>query len=402
MSVLRNSLQFITKQQKPFKVNIMKNLLLNFSLGLTQQYQAIYVTLLGASAIQLGYLVSVGGIANMILSIPVGLLADRKGIKKMIMVSLVLYAISYSVFGLAQSWQLTAFSFLFTSIAMLILNNVCPMICGSCLNSVERTTGMQLCDTVAAIPRLIAPIVAAIIITQLGGLTTEAIRPLFWLGVTGILIAFILISKLFQNPIIPKQNEKSDLKAGVSRVFQEGVNVKRWILYYMLMVTPWCVGFYIPLYAKQVKEASTLVLGFMDSFYWLAVVLLALPVGIAADRLGRKKVIMVLAPIYCFGLILLGTATNDVALFIAGAINGFTMLGGVTEYSITVELVPKELLGSWFGILGFFMGLTSFTAPIIGGYLWGIEPIYVLFFLMATQIIKLAILTLMPSKTKYS
>jgi MFS family permease len=402
MSVLRNSLQFITKQQKPFKVNIMKNLLLNFSLGLTQQYQAIYVTLLGATAIQLGYLASVGGIANMILSIPVGLLADRKGIKKMIMASLVLYAISYSVFGLAQSWQLTAFAYLFTSIAMLILNNVCPMICGSCLNSVERTTGMQLCDTVAAIPRLIAPIVAAIIITQLGGLTTEAIRPLFWLGVTGILIAFILISKLFQNPIIPKQKENSDLKAGVSRVFQEGVNVKRWILYYMLMVTPWCVGFYIPLYAKQVKEAITLVLGFMDSFYWLAVVLLALPVGIAADRLGRKKVIMVLAPIYCFGLILLGTATNEVALFIAGAINGFTMLGGVTEYSITVELVPKELLGSWFGILGFFMGLTSFAAPIIGGYLWGIEPIYVLFFLMATQIVKLGLLIMMPSKTKYS
>jgi MFS family permease len=48
--------------------------------------------------------------------------------------------------------------------------------------------------------------------------------------------------------------------------------------------------FYIPLYAKQIKGASTMVLGFMDSGYWMSVVFLALPVGIAADRFGRKKI----------------------------------------------------------------------------------------------------------------
>jgi MFS family permease len=140
----------------------------------------------------------------------------------------------------------------------------------------------------------------------------------------------------------------------------------------------------------------------MDSGYWLAVVLLALPVGLAADRLGRKKVILVLTPVYCLGLFMLGTAHSDVALLAAGAVNGFTMLAAVTESSITVELVPRELLGSWFGVLGFFMGLTSFAAPIIGGYLWGIDPSLILLFLSATQIAKLAILAMMPSKTKYS
>jgi MFS family permease len=162
------------------------------------------------------------------------------------------------------------------------------------------------------------------------------------------------------------------------------------------------MSFYIPLYAKQVKGASTLVLGFMDSGYWLAVVLLALPVGLAADRLGRKKIILALTPVYCLGLLLLGSAQNDIALLVAGALNGFTMLAGVTESSITVELVPRELLGSWFGVLGFFMGIASFAAPILGGYLWGIDPSLILLFLSATQIAKLGILAKMPSKTKYS
>jgi len=377
-------------------------MLLNSSVGLTQQYLSIYVTLLDATAIQLGYVAGLGGVANILLSIPFGLLADRQGVKRMIISSLILFATGYSVFGLASSWQLTAFAYLFTSMAVLITNNVCPMVCGACLNSVERTTGMQLCDTVTAIPRLFAPVAAAIIISYLGGLTAEGIRPLFWLGTAAILVALVVIFRLFQNPTLPRPTDGSDFRVGLPRVFREGVKVRRWLIYYMLMTIPWYMGFYIPLYAKLVKGAGTLVLGFMDSGYWLAVVLLALPVGLAADRLGRKKVILVLTPMYCLGLFMLGTAHSDIALLAAGALNGFTMLAAVTESSITVELVPRELLGSWFGVLGFFMGLISFAAPIIGGYLWGIDPAFILLFLSATQIAKLAILVMMPSKTKYS
>jgi hypothetical protein len=52
----------------------------------------------------------------------------------------------------------------------------------------------------------------------------------------------------------------------------------------------------------------------------------------------------------------------------ARAMSGFTMLAAVTESSLTVELVPKDVLGSWFGLLGFFTGLVSFAGPIIGSF----------------------------------
>jgi MFS family permease len=98
---------------------------------------------------------------------------------------------------------------------------------------------------------------------------------------------------------------------------------------------------------------------------------------------------------------MLGNAPSDLVMVVAGALSGFTMLSAVTESSMTVELVPRELLGSWFGILGFFGGLISFVAPIIGGFIWGVEPILVLYFLAVTQVAKLAILATMPSKPKY-
>jgi MFS family permease len=360
------------------------------------------VRALGATALQLGYVTSLGGVATILLSIPIGLLADKQGIKRMTLVAIILFAASYSVFGLAKDWQLTALAYITSSVAMLISNNVCPMVCGACLKSSERTTGMQLCDTVAAIPRLFAPIIAALAIAMLGGLTTEGIRPLFWLSVVVVLIAFLVIYKWFNNPNIPKATEARSFTYGIRRIFSEGVNVKRWGVYYALMMLPWYMGFYIPLYAKEVKGADTLILGLMDSGYWLAVVLLAIPVGLAADRLGRKRTIAALTPLYCLGLILLGYAPGRLILIIAGALNGFTMLAGVTESSMTVELVPRDLLGSWLGLLGFIMGLISFIAPILGGFLWNINPTTLLYFLAVTQILKLGILATMPSKPKYS
>ena len=228
MSMILKMLRFLTLQEKPFKVNILKNLLMNFSLGLTQQYQAIYVRALGATALQLGYVVSIGGLATILLSIPVGLLADRQGIKRMLIVAIAFFAAAYSIFGLAPGWQLTAFAYIFSSLAMLISNNVCPMVCGACLKSSERTTGMQLCDTVAAIPRLFSPIIAALVISYLGGLTAEGIRPLFWLSSLVVLVAFMVIFKWFDNPIVPNAAASRSLTSGIRRVFSEGVNVKRW------------------------------------------------------------------------------------------------------------------------------------------------------------------------------
>jgi MFS family permease len=402
LSLIVNALRFLTRQQRPFKVNIFKNMMLNFSIGLTQQYQSIYVIALGATAIELGYVTSLGGVATMLLSIPIGLLADRLGIKKVMLSSLLLFIVGYLTFGLAQGWMVTALAYVLTAVAFLMANNVCPMVCGACLKSVERTTGMQLCDTVAALPRLFAPIMAALIIGYFGGLTSEGIRPLFWLSAAIIFGAMLFFMRFFNNPLVEKRVEGQSFTSGLVRVFREGVNVKRWLVYYALMTLPWYLSFYLPLFARQVKGASPLVIGLMDSGYWLMVVLLAIPIGLVSDRLGRKRVILALTPIYCLGLVLLGNSPGDIFTVLAGAMSGFTMLAGVTESSLTVELVPRDLLGSWFGLLGFFTGVVSFAGPIIGSFIWSIDPVMVLYLIAGSQVAKLFILWTMPAKTRYS
>lgn len=55
---------FIRRQKRAFKVNIVRNVIQYFSLGLTYQYQSVYISELGASAMEIGYVNSVGGLAS--------------------------------------------------------------------------------------------------------------------------------------------------------------------------------------------------------------------------------------------------------------------------------------------------------------------------------------------------
>lgn len=396
-SATSKGVDFLRRQHRAFKVNIYRNLISKFSIGLTQQYQSIYIAALGAGAVELGLVSSVGGVASTILTVPVGWLADRYGIRKVLMSGLGIMLLSFLAFGLAQGWQMGGLAMgLFTmgfSFAMV----VCPMICGNTLKNEERVTGMQLCDTVTALPRLVAPIVAAYLITSFGGMNAEGIRPLFWISAAGMLLALMIVYLYLPNPIEPSRKGGSILQ-GFGRVFKEGTMVTRWLVYTMISTVPMYLAFYIPYYAKEIKGADPYVIGLMDSAYWASSVFLALPVGILADRYGRKKMVALLTPFYCLALVLLVVSPNDLVLILAGLLNGFFMLGAITQAAIGLELVPREILGSWNGLNSLSRGLVNIAAPIIGGLLWAsLGPEYVFYFLIATQVVKLGILWTIPS-----
>lgn len=394
----RWGVDFFRRQRRPFKVNMAKNLVQNFSLGLTQQYQSIYITVLGADPVQLGLVSGVGGLANALVTVPTGWLADRFGIRRVLIASMSFMALGYALFGVARSWEFTIFALVLTSSAWGAGMVVCPMICGSTLRSEERATGMQICDTVTAIPRILAPIVAAQLITVFGGIAVEGIRPLYWIEVGGLLVALFIVYRFFVDPRDGLAVESSPILGSTRRVLQEGVMVKRWVIYTVLSTFPMFMSMYIPLYAREFKSAGQLTIGLMDTAYWAVIVLLALPIGLSADRIGRKRVVMLLTPLYCVSLILLIYAPNDMVLVLAGLLNGFIMLAAVTQGAISVGLVPRELLGSWFGMLGLFRGVVNVVSPILGGLLWKVlGPSSVFYFLAASQLIKLPILASMPS-----
>ncbi len=398
-SHLLGLVSFLKRQEKPFKVNLAKNIVENFSLSLTDQYQSIYITALGADPVKLGYVNSVGGVAGALTAVPVGWLADRFGIRRILLMALPLMALGSMIFALSKSWEITALAFLISALSLRMEMTVCPMICGNTLKDEERVTGMQLCDTLSALPRLIAPLVAAQIITFAGGLNARGIRPLYWLRSLGVSIGALIIYLHFTNPIEPKgRTEQLNIFEALGRVFREGRMVKRWILLLVLSVLPFYLYPYFPLYAKEVKNADQYVIAGMNTASTLIIVLLSLPTGNLADRFGRKRVIFSMMPLYCASLLLLIYAPTPKYLLLAGLLNGFNTLIAAIQGAITVEIIPRKLLGSWFGILGLIRGLVGVLTPLIGGYLWKvISPSAVFHLILLTQLVKVLILLSIPS-----
>ena len=173
---------------------------------------------------------------------------------------------------------------------------------------------------------------------------------------------------------------------------------KRWILMSMLSVIPNFMAIYIPIYARDLKGASPYTLGLMDSAYWLVIFLTSIPMGLAADKYGKKRVIFLLTPLYILSLLLLMYAPGDVYLVASGLLGGTLWLTMVTQASVWGDLVPMELFGSWSGLLGFSRGIVGILSPILGGFLWNtLGPDSLLIFLMATQVARALVLATIPS-----
>lgn len=389
---------FLQRQESPFKVNIWRNLIKNLAANLTYQYQPIYMTSLGATPLILGYLNSISGAVNTLLSIPTGILADKVGIKRVLMLTTVISVMSSIVFGLANTWQIAAVGLILSAVAFILDRTSCPMICGSTLASEERVTGMGICDTVSFFPQLIAPIIGAVLITYFGGMNSTGIKPLFWIQVVGLVGSLVIIWTKFTNPREHVIGEKSSVFANITNVFKEGTMVKRWIVMMMLSSFWWQVAFYIPLYAAEIKGANQFIIGGMSTASTIVFVFFAIPLGHLADTKGRKNMITAGGFLMVLSYLLLIYSRSDIMLLVSGFFSGFAMTIGQTQMAIGVDLVPKKYMGSWFGLMGFFRGLVSIVSPIICGYLWdGYSPQSVFWLIIATQIGGMIMLHTVPT-----
>jgi MFS family permease len=398
---VKKLIKLVKRQPRPFKVNMARASANSFLTNLTKQYQSIYILRLGATPFQLGLVNGVGGIAGTVIAPPTGWLADKYGIRRIFLLATPVMVMSCLLFAIAPDWTMAIPAILLTFLATQMLSTACPMVCGSYLKNEERATGKQLCDTISAIPTLAAPIIAAVLITEFGGLSAEGISPLYFLQAIGFLIVSAFTYKFYFDTLNKQAALNPSFVEGVRQVFQRGVALKRWIVYIFLSSTSMYMSTtFLPAFVTEMKRGNEFVVGSMTTASLVLPLVLALFVGRLADTFGRKKVLYMTLPLYCTSILFLIYAQNTLMLLISGVLQGFYLLSAVTQGAITAELVPVGLLGKWYGILNLFRGIASITAPIIGGFIWTfIDPSYVFLFIILIEATKIIILWLIVPET---
>jgi MFS family permease len=369
------------RQKKNWRTVVTRQIFNRFFNELTLQYANIYITLLGASPVQLGAVNSAWGISQSIISIPLGVIRDRFNLRKIYLFGVGLLVFVPFLYAIASSWNIIAFAILLSGLGMMI--GSCVIICDLSLPPEDRATGKALCEGIGALPTILAPTTAAVLLTIFGGINVQSIKNLYWIQFLARVILFLYVLRNLGDIDRPdRSNIKLNVLLEFREVFRRGTAVKRWLLFQSInMFTMTMLSTFRYPFIYDVKGASQYIIGGIATTMLITEVLFSTVIGRTADRIGRKKAFYILIPLFSAANIVLIWAPSSIWLLFAGFLMGFKMIASLSYGSMTPELVPSDCLGRWRGLIGFFTGLMSIPAPIVGGLVWehfGPEWVFIL------------------------
>jgi len=371
--IISNSIEFLRRQPRNCKITVTRSSLRTFVYKIIFPYQSIYAMGLGATATQLGIINTVGmGIAGLFGPF-IGWIIDRIGVKRVYLIGIGLLVVSYLIYGVAQSWIILIVAMIAFWLGDTTSGHTCSTVCANSLSSRDRATGMSFCETLAAgLLGIVGPIVGASVVTSFGGVNVQGIRPLFFISALITLGTFFLILTQLSNQNWKNSSEKkSSFFKDIAQVFKQGKNLKRWIIIASVGMLPMGMVFpFIQVFAHEIKGANQYILGAIVAGSALTPLVLGIPLGRLADKIGRKKVIYLTSPLFWISNLMLIWAPNSGFLIASGILQGFFPVSMTVAGAMTVELVPPEHMGRWIGILRFFRLLLAACAAYLAGTIW--------------------------------
>lgn len=399
---IEKSAGFIKRQKRNYRVAIARSAADSFLLNLTAQYDSIYTVALGANSVDLGAINSIGNGVSAVISMPVGWLTDRYGLKPFYLLGMGLLAAAALFYALAPSWQAIIAATILLAISMRLTATGCSVICADSVRDKDRATAQNLCASLASLCSMAAPLVAPVLITAHGGMTLEGIRPLYHIRFAGYGLIFFFVAVQLREPKREPAMEgrtNAGFTGDFKRIFKGGGSLGRWLLVASLTWFPMAVTSpFLQLFAHQVKGADQYVLGVMTTAAVLTRLIFGIPVGRLADRIGRKKVIYLLTPLWYASHLLLVFSFSSGTLILAGALQTFYLVSAGVTAAMTLEMVPVEQMGRWTGMVGLFRGLVTIPASLLGGLVWReLGPAYVFLIPLAVDLLlKIPLLTTIP------
>ncbi|MFB0543629.1 MAG: MFS transporter, partial [Candidatus Bathyarchaeia archaeon] len=162
---------FWGRQSTNFKVLLTRDIINTLLGNIAGGFGPIYLKHLGAGTVEIGVLDAVSSLVNTALALPSGLLTDRvKRLKRLYIVGRVLSLPISLIYAAAQSWRVFLFTRVWGTITGRFSGPVMNIISIESLSNRDRVTGLAISRTITSATGILAPMLAAYLITYFGGL----------------------------------------------------------------------------------------------------------------------------------------------------------------------------------------------------------------------------------------
>ncbi|MBF0559305.1 MAG: MFS transporter [Nitrospirae bacterium] len=329
----------------------------------------LFATFLGADPSGVGLVASVSAFTGIVASIPAGVLSDRWGRKRMLVIAgVVFFTAPFMYMYVTSIWQLALVRF-YHGLATAIFVPV-GMALVSDLFHAERGEKMGWFSTATLAGRFAAPIVGGSVIGMLANDPPASFKAVYLVcGLTGL--AALLLIPGIQSPARENRNGKGwdeaikELRAVLShRAIILTAAVEAAILF-----TYGTFETFLPLYA--IKEGlNAYHVGIILSSQVITVALAKPLMGRFSDRHGRRPQIIAGAVLGAACIAAFSITRSFPGILAIGIMFGFSRSVVTSATSAFIaDMSSKEGRGSAMGILGSIMDTGHTSGPIISGFI---------------------------------
>ena len=341
--------------------------LLGFGEELWKKFLPKYLEALGASTPIIGLFGTAEDFFDAVYQYPGGWIADHLGRRRAFLIFIALSSAGYAVYLFSPWWPLL---FIALALVMAWQSMASPAIfavIGDSLPRERRAMGFTLQSILKRLPIVIAPILGGALIATLGilkGIHTGLLITLVLAAIT-----VLLVLKLKVTIALP---EATNMR-GVWRSFHSAL--KRLLISDIIIRTcEGMTGVLTILYVTNVAGFSVARYGTLIAIQMVTSILVYIPAGKIADRIGRKP--FVIATFLSFALFPLAiiVASNFILIVIAFVIGGLSEIGEPARKAMIVDFAKENVRARSVGLYYLVRSLSITPAAAIGGLLWKIRP----------------------------
>ncbi len=373
---------FWDDQSTNYKAFLARDVITRLMGNIGGQYSSIYMRTLGASIADVSLLTSMGELIRVILSLPAGILTDRtKKVKRFYLVGRFLALPVNLAVAFATSWPILFIARLWEIVTWRILMPTGHIISIAAIKNRDRVKALVLNRTVISAIGLIAPIVSAYAITYFGGLdSVQSFRPLFLVQFASALLIFIILATQLNEPEFERtKNKQSNPLKSTLDIFRQVPGLKRILI--LNMVRSLFINVRMPLmqlYFHEIKNANAFVLAYQNTVNTGITLLLGVPIGNLDSRIGKRRMGYISQIMYALCVLAAVLTPPDQPIWLL-AYSLFSSLGMAFDVgwnAFIQEYIPLETRGRWMGINTTLSSLAGIAGPLIGSYIWDINPDY--------------------------
>ncbi len=366
--------QLLNEMPPNYRVVLWRRIIFTWFIELPVQYTTLYLTTLGADISQIGFLMTMAGLINASVSLPLGWMADQYSLRRLLFIGMIFQATGSLTYALALSWLGAIPAIFLSSTSLVIVWTIERLIVANSLGDSTRATGFSLINLFPRIPAMAAPLAAAYIVTTFGGISAQSIRVLYYVQLVGLSVQYPIVYLRLRESGVGRGNARISTLRGLSEgfrtLFEGGGKLKRWLVITSIQTTVFSItDTFAMVYAVEIKGAQPYTLAGMGLAFMGIWALSAVPLGLLADAVGRKPMLFMQRLTLHASTLLLALATAPELLILAWALRGIEF-GSMVWTTMAMEMVSVEQRGKWSGMLMLVSSVSSVPAPALAGLMW--------------------------------